>query len=99
MRFSLRNFLVLPFLLLFLASAAVIGWVSYRSGQESLEQFQRQMAAEVGVRIAAHLDRFFSAATHVAQSNAEALRSGRLNPGRPDDRSASSSARSGTCLT
>ena len=85
MRFSLRNFLVLPFLLLFLASAAVIGWVSYRSGQESLEQFQRQMAAEVGVRIAAHLDRFFSAATHVAQSNAEALRSGRLNPARPDD--------------
>ncbi len=85
MRFSLRNFLVLPFLLLFLAAAALIGWAGYRSGQESLEQFQRQMAAEVGVRIAAHLDRFFSAATHVAQSNAEALRSGRLNPARPDD--------------
>lgn len=85
MRFSLRSFLVLPFLLLFLAAAALIGWAGYRSGQESLEQFQRQMAAEVGVRIAAHLDRFFSAATHVAQSNAEALRSGRLNPARPDD--------------
>ncbi len=85
MRFSLRSFLVLPFLLLFLAAAALIGWAGYRSGQESLEQFQRQMAAEVGVRIAAHLDRFFSAATHVALSNAEALRSGRLNPARPDD--------------
>lgn len=85
MRFSLRNFLVLPFLLLFLAAAGLIGWAGYRSGQESLEQFQRQMAAEIGVRIAAHLDRFFSSATHVALSNAEAIRSGRLDPARPED--------------
>lgn len=85
MRFSLRSFLVLPFLLLFLVAAALIGWVGFRSGQESLEQFQRQMAAEVGVRIAAHLDRFFSTATHVALNNAEAIRSGRLDPAKPDD--------------
>ena len=84
-QFSLRNFLVVPFLLLFLSSVALIGWVGYRSGQESLEQFQREMAAEIGIRISAHLDRFFSSAVIVAQSTAEAMRSGRLDPGKIDD--------------
>jgi diguanylate cyclase (GGDEF)-like protein len=83
--FSLRSFLVIPFLFLFLAAAGLIGWVGYRSGQESLEQFERQMAAEIGVRISAHLDRFFSAAVVVAQSTAEAMRSGRLDPSKLDD--------------
>jgi hypothetical protein len=46
--FSLRSFLVIPFLVLFLAASGLIGWVGYRSGQESLEQFERQMAAEIG---------------------------------------------------
>ncbi|MDQ5916692.1 MAG: Diguanylate cyclase, partial [Pseudomonadota bacterium] len=63
---SLRNFFVLPFLLLFVLAAALIGWVGYQSGQKSLEQFERQMAAEIGVRISAHLDRFFSTAVVVA---------------------------------
>ena len=85
MRFSLRSFLVLPFLLLFLVSALLIGWVGYRSGQESLAQFQRQMAAEVSMRILAHLDRFLSAATNVALTNAELMRSGRLDPARAED--------------
>lgn len=82
---SLRNFLVVPFLILFLGAAGLIGWVGYRSGQESLEQFERQMAAEIGMRISAHLDRFFSSAVVVAQSTAEAMRSGRLDPSRLDD--------------
>lgn len=84
-QFSLRNFLVIPFLVLFLGAAGLIGWVGYRSGQESIEQFERQMAAEIGVRISAHLDRFFSSAIVVAQSNAEAMRSGQLDPNRPED--------------
>jgi hypothetical protein len=37
------------------------------------------------VRISAHLDRFFSAAVVVAQSTAEAMRSGRLDPSKLDD--------------
>ncbi|MCK6405427.1 MAG: diguanylate cyclase [Rhodocyclaceae bacterium] len=85
MRFSLRSFLVLPFLFLFLSAAVLIGWAGFRAGQESLEQFQRQMAAETGVRISAHLDRFFSSATHVALTNAESLRSGRLDAQRAED--------------
>jgi diguanylate cyclase (GGDEF)-like protein len=84
-QFSLRNFLVVPFLILFIGAAGLIGWVGYRSGQESLEQFERQMAAEIGLRISAHLDRFFSSAVVVAQSTAEAMRSGRLDPNRLDD--------------
>ena len=85
MRFSLRSFLVLPFLFLFLGAAVLIVWAGFRAGQESLEQFQRQMAAETGVRISAHLDRFFSSATHVALTNAESLRSGRLDAQRAED--------------
>lgn len=84
-QFSLRDFFVLPFLLLFVAAMALVGWVGYQSGQKSLEQFERQMAAEIGVRISAHLDRFFSTAVLVAQSTAEAMRSGRLDPNRFDD--------------
>lgn len=84
-QFSLRSFLILPFLVLFLGAVGMIGWNGYRSGQESLDQFQRQMAAEIGVRISAHLDRFFSSAVVVAQSTAEAMRSGRLDPNRPED--------------
>ncbi|MDQ5882229.1 MAG: hypothetical protein QG616_2061 [Pseudomonadota bacterium] len=82
---SLRSFFVLPFLLLFVIAAALIGWVGYQSGQKSLEQFERQMAAEIGVRISAHLDRFFSTAVVVAQGTAEAMRSGRLDPNRPEE--------------
>ena len=84
-QFSLRNFLVVPFLVLFVSSVALIGWVGYRSGQESLEQFVREMAAEVGIRITTHLDRFFSSAVIVAQSTSEAMRSGRLDPTKADD--------------
>ena len=83
MRFSLRSYLVIPFLLLFLGAAALIGWAGYRSGKQGVEQFQRQVAAEVGVRVAAHLDRFFSAAANIALANADAMRAGLLDPARP----------------
>jgi diguanylate cyclase (GGDEF)-like protein len=84
-QFSLRSFLVIPFLLLFLSATALIGWVSYRSGMESVEQFETQMASEISERIAAHLDRFFSSAVLVAESTAEAISSGQVNPDRSED--------------
>lgn len=83
--FSLRSFLVIPFLVLFLSATALIGWIGYRSGMESIEQFETQMASEISERIAAHLERFFSSAVLVAQSTAEAISSGQLNPDRPED--------------
>jgi diguanylate cyclase (GGDEF)-like protein len=83
--FSLRSFLVIPFLVLFLSATALIGWIGYRSGMESIEQFETQMASEISERIAAHLERFFSSAVLVAQSTAEAISSGQLNPDRPEE--------------
>ena len=83
MRLSLRSYLVIPFLVLFLGAAALIGWAGYRSGKEGVEQFQRQVGAEIGVRVAAHLDRFFSAAANVALANADAMRAGLLDPAKP----------------
>lgn len=85
MRFSLRSFLVLPFVLLLFIAAGTIGWAGFRAGHESIEQFERQMAAEIGVRISSHIDRFFSTAAHAALTNAEAIRSGRLDPNSVDD--------------
>ena len=84
-QFSLRSFLVIPFLVLFLSATALIGWVGYRSGMESVEQFETGMASEISERISAHLDRFFSSAVLVAQSTAEAISSGQINPNRPEE--------------
>ncbi|MCP5269552.1 MAG: diguanylate cyclase [Zoogloeaceae bacterium] len=80
----LRSFLIIPFLLLFIVAAGAIGWMGYRSGQNSLEQFERQMAAEIGARITVHLEHFFAATALTAQTNAEIIRSGLLDPARPD---------------
>jgi diguanylate cyclase (GGDEF)-like protein len=81
---SLRAFVTVPFLILFLAAAGAIGAISYRSAQSATETLARQLVAEVGARIEARLQQFFAAPLSVVQLNLDAIRGGRLDPGQPD---------------
>lgn len=84
-QFSLRNFLVIPFLVLFLLAVGIIGGTGYRSGMQSVETFERQMADEISARISAHLNYYFSSAVLLAYSTVEAINSGLIDPKKPED--------------
>jgi diguanylate cyclase (GGDEF)-like protein len=75
---SLRAFITIPFLGLFLAAGVSISLISYHSAQNATERLARQLVAEVGARIESHLQHFFTTPSTVVKLNAEAMRSGRL---------------------
>ena len=66
----------MPLLLLFLAGATFISGVSYRSGQNSVENFGRQFGDEVTGRISDQLDGFLAVPELIVQANVNAIRSG-----------------------
>lgn len=67
--FSLRTLLTVPFLLLFIAAAGTIGWISYHNAQKGTETAARLFSAELGARIESHLQQFFAMPVTLVQLN------------------------------
>ncbi len=76
----LRLVLVLPFLLEIAAAVGLVGYFSYRHGQQAVQDLASQLRAEVTGRISQHLDAYLANPLALNRLNAAALEMGLLDP-------------------
>lgn len=76
MSISLKNVLIIPFVLQVLGTTALVGYLSYRSGQRAIEDLAQQLMAEVGDRTQLFLAQTLSVPHQVNQLNADAIATG-----------------------
>lgn len=78
MSISLRSRLVVPFLAQIIGITSLVDYLSYRSGQKSVEVLAQQLMASTGERVVYDLDDYLQTAHHINQSHIAALRSGTI---------------------
>ncbi len=79
MKFSLRNLLIVPFLLQIIGITGLVGYLSYRSGQRAVDALAQQLMAESGERTRESLEIYLKTPRFVAQTNASLLSTGQLD--------------------
>lgn len=79
-RLPLRSLLVVPFVLQIFAAVGLTGYLSLRNGQQAVNDLASQLRGEVSNRIDQQLDSYLDTARHLAQTNAEALNLGLIDP-------------------
>ena len=72
-RFRLRSTLVLPFLIEIIATVGLVGWLSFRSGQEAVRDLATQLRNEVGARVSDRVKSYVSMPHLVNQVNVNAM--------------------------
>ncbi|SDU40612.1 diguanylate cyclase [Geopseudomonas guangdongensis] len=80
----LRGFLSRRLLMLLLPIIAVQGWLSYQAALSAAEQFQKQLASEIGLRVHDKVAEFFEVPRRVLSFNAEQARLGLLDVAQPE---------------
>ncbi|MEL6553462.1 MAG: ATP-binding protein [Cyanobacteria bacterium J06621_11] len=79
-RLPLRWVLVVPFVLQTVGVAGLIGYLSFRNGQASVESLVTRLQIDASERIDQHLDSYLTAATNVGKVNADAIDLDLLDP-------------------
>ena len=75
----LRTILVVPFVVQTVAAVGLVGYLSYKNGQEAVEDLAKQLMEEVGERISDRLDRYLQAPQQVVAANHLAWQQGTLD--------------------
>lgn len=81
---ALRAYLVLTLLLVLLPLVGAVGWLSYRSTSTVAEQFEQQVADEIGRSLRDKVENFFDIPQRVVAYNVDLARAGLLGMGDPD---------------
>ncbi len=75
----LQVVLIVPFVLQVVAMVGLVGYFSYESGKQEIEDLTQRLIAEKAARVEDYLIREFSALLQVNQTNVEAVQRGELN--------------------
>ncbi|MFE4107998.1 ATP-binding protein [Almyronema epifaneia] len=75
----LRLVLIVPFTLQTFAIAGLIGYLSFRNGQETVADLAQQLESEVSNRVERDLDRHLGIAQQINQINVDLIEQGLLN--------------------
>ncbi len=78
-RFPLRLVFIVPFMVQVAGVVLLVGYLSYKSGQRSVNTLANQLITEMGDRIEQTLDTYFSVPALMTEMNAVLLRQGRLD--------------------
>ncbi|WP_341527854.1 hypothetical protein WKK05_00385 [Nostoc sp. UHCC 0302] len=78
-RRSLRIVLVVPFVLQIFAAVGLVGYLSFRNGQQAVNDLAHKLIREASLRVDQHLDTYLETPYQIARSNAELVESGLLN--------------------
>ncbi|MBE9227794.1 response regulator [Phormidium sp. LEGE 05292] len=78
-QFSLRLVLIVPFVLQIAGAVGLVGYLSYRSGQQAVEKLANELLIETNNRIKQHLDSYVGKAQEINRMNVEAFKSGVLD--------------------
>ena len=83
--FSLRQFLALPFLALFLLMGAFMVWVFFENSIGMGHQMEQQLAQALSGRVTVYLDQIFSEPVNAVNSVSRLYRDGKLNSADAED--------------
>ncbi|MGA9382513.1 MAG: ATP-binding protein [Phormidium sp.] len=75
----LRLLIIVPFILQVVGAVGLVGYLSYRSGQESVKQLTHELNNEITTRVMQYLDNYLATPVLVNKINADAVKSGNLN--------------------
>lgn len=78
-RLTLRWVLIVPFVVQIVTAVGVIGYLSYRTGQNTLNNLTDKLLIETTDRTLEYLDNYLGQAEHINQINSEAFRTGIIN--------------------
>lgn len=78
-RLSLQAVLIVPFVLQIFIAVGMVGYLSFRNGQEAINRLANQLVGEVNDRVHQHLDSYLAVPHQINQINANAARSRILN--------------------
>ncbi|MDF0551944.1 SpoIIE family protein phosphatase [Kamptonema sp. UHCC 0994] len=78
-RIPLRLVLIVPFVLQIVGAVGLVGYLSYRSGQQSVEKLADELMTETSNRINQHLDSYLGKAQEINRTNVDAFESGILD--------------------
>ena len=73
MAVSLRTLLIVPFVLQVLGITGLVGYLSYRSGQQAVQDMARQLMVEMGQRVEASLETYLQVPQTLTQVNAQVM--------------------------
>ncbi|NJM60248.1 MAG: hypothetical protein HC849_08760 [Oscillatoriales cyanobacterium RU_3_3] len=78
-KMSLLPVLVVPFVLQITATVGLIGYLSFKNGQRTVNDLAGQLTAEIFARIKDNLNPYLATPHQINQSNATAISLGQLN--------------------
>lgn len=79
MKYSLRTLLIVPFVLQVIGITSLVGYLSYCSGQQAIEDLVHQLTTETGHRITEKLDNYLERAHQFNNNHIAALEAGILS--------------------
>ncbi|MCL1470003.1 methyl-accepting chemotaxis protein [Argonema antarcticum] len=79
LKFRLRTALVVPFVLQIAATVGLVGYLSFRNGQEAVNKLARQVRMEVASRTELVIESYFKEPHQITRSNINALRLNKIN--------------------
>ena len=78
LKIRLRTALVVPFVLQIIAAVGLVGYLSFRNGQQAVNRLASQVRLEVASRTQQVMENYFSTPHQITHSNINALRLGQL---------------------
>ncbi|MGI2903255.1 ATP-binding protein [Tolypothrix sp. VBCCA 56010] len=82
-KLSLRSLLIVPFVLQIFAAVGLTGYLSFRNGQQAINDLATRLRSEVSLRIDQHLQTQLDTARNLAQTNGDAIDLQLLDPKDP----------------
>lgn len=82
--FSLRGLLIVPFVVQIIAAVTAVGALSFRSGQQAVDDLAAQLQTEIATRITQQLQSYVAIPHNINQINATAFARGDVNILQPD---------------
>lgn len=82
-KLRLRTTLVVPFVLQIMAAVGLVGWIAYRSGQQSVNEVAKQLRTELTNRIIERLETYVNIPEAVNRLNANAFAQGDIDVSNP----------------
>lgn len=79
-KLRLQTTLVIPFVLQCVTLVSLVGWLSFRSGQQAINDLAFQLQQEIGLRVKADANRYLKAPQDLHEINVEVLRQNLVNP-------------------
>ncbi|MBD0346794.1 MAG: HAMP domain-containing protein, partial [Coleofasciculus sp. Co-bin14] len=76
---SLRTVLIVPFVLQIVGAVGLVGYLSYRNGQQAVNDVASQLGREISDRIEQNLGTYLATPFHILQTNQDAVAQGMLS--------------------